>query len=213
MLTPKQQKVLEAITDFIWKHWESPTLEELQKILGIRNKRSIVQFLEYLDQKWFINRWRGYRSIRLWDRIVGSQLAIPIPILWVANAGKPLAYAEEKDCWFIHISKNLIKWDTKKYFCVKVEGNSMNRFCLNEKYIQDNSTVLVDTWEKWQSGSNDAYLCIVNGFATIKKIKREWDYLYLLPESDDPKNLPIILTEDDSVEINGKVINVFNIWL
>jgi hypothetical protein len=49
----------------------------------------------------------------------------------------------------------------------------MNRFCLDGKYIQDNSTVLVDTAQKWQPGSNDAYLCIVNGFATIKKIKKE----------------------------------------
>ncbi len=210
MLTLKQQKTLDAITDFISKYWESPTLEELQKILNIKNKRSVVQFLEYLDQKWFINKGRGYRSIKLWDRIIGSQLAIPIPILGIANAGKPLVYAEEKDQGYLHISKNIIKWDIKKYFCVKIEGNSMNKFCIDNKYIQDNSTVLVDSSQKWQSGSNDAYLCIVNGFATIKKIKKDWAYVYLLPESDDPKNQPIILTQDDSVEINGKVINVFN---
>lgn len=56
MLTGKQQKVLDAIVAFIERHGESPTLEELQGMLDIKTKRGVVQFLEYLEEKGFIQR-------------------------------------------------------------------------------------------------------------------------------------------------------------
>lgn len=210
MLTSKQQKVLDTIINFIERHWESPTLEELQNSLDIRNKRSVVQFLEYLEDKWFIHRWWGYRSIRLWDRIIGSQLAIPIPILGFANAGKPLKYWEENDLGSLLISKSIIKWDKDKYFCLKLEWTSMNNFSINSKFLEDGSYVLVNKDFDWQWDSSWAYVCIVNWFATVKKIKKEWEWYYLLPQSNNTEHTPIILSQDDTVEINGRVIDVFN---
>ncbi|MDD2487077.1 MAG: S24 family peptidase [Candidatus Gracilibacteria bacterium] len=210
MLTPKQQKVFDTITEYIHKFGESPTLEELQKTLGIQNKRSIVQFLEYLDEKGYIRRTGGYRGIRLGDRLVASQMAIPIPILGVVNAGRPLSYADESQNGFLHVSKTLIKGDEKKYFCVKVDGTSMNKFTINGKNIDDGSFVLVNNSYDWASDKNGAYVCIVNGCATVKKIKKEGDETYLIPESNDSAHKPIILSSDDVVEINGKVVDVFN---
>lgn len=210
MLTAKQQRVFDVIKDYILKHWESPTLEEIQNILWIQNKRSVAQFLEYLDEKWYIRRAGGYRWIKLWDRIVASQIAIPIPIFGVVNAWRPLNYADEADNWFLHISKTLVKWDLKKYFCVKVEGTSMNKFKVNWKNIEDWSFILVDKTGNWNQDSSGAYVCVVNSCATVKKIKKEWEQVYLIPESTDAVHTPIILTSDDSIEINGKVVDVFN---
>lgn len=210
MLTEKQQKVLDAIVNFIERYWESPTLEELQNTLSINNKRSVVQFLEYLEEKWFIHRGRWYRSIRLWDRIVGSQLAIPIPILGFANAWKPFKYWEEQDLGTLLISKTIIKWDKDNYFLLKLEWTSMNNFSVNWKKLEDGSYVLINKNFWWQQDSSWAYVCIVNWFATVKKIKKEWSGTYLLPESSDKEHNPIILSEDDIVEINGKVVDVFN---
>ncbi|MDD2565254.1 MAG: S24 family peptidase [Candidatus Gracilibacteria bacterium] len=210
MLTPKQQKVLDAIVEFFERHGESPTLEELQNKLEINNKRSIVQFLEYLEEKGFIHRGRGYRSIRLGDRIVGSQLAIPIPILGFANAGKPFKYGEEQDLGNLLISKTIIKGDPGNYFLLKLEGTSMNQFHVNGKILVDGSYVLVNKDYNWQGDSSGAYVCIVNGFATVKKIKKEGNDTYLLPQSEDKEHTPIILSQDDIVEINGKIVDVFN---
>ena len=209
MLTPKQQKVLDTIVDFIERHWESPTLEEIQSRLAINNKRSVVQFLEYLEDKWFIHRWWWYRSIRLGDRIVWSQLAIPIPILGFANAGKPFKYWEEMDLGSLLISKSIIKWDKNNYFLLKLEWTSMNNFTINGKILADWSYVLVNKDYTWQ-WDNSAYVCIVNWFATVKKIKKEWQETYLMPQSNDKEHSPIILSQDDVVEINGKVVDVFN---
>lgn len=210
MLTPKQQRVFDIVKDYIEKNGESPTLEEIQEILGSKSKHSVVQFLDYLERKGFIRRGRGYRSIRLGDRIVASQIAIPVPILGYANAGRPLMYAEESDMGKLLISPSSLSGDVKKYFCVKLQGTSMNNFSLRGKFLEDGAFVLVDSSIKAVDNPFAAYLCIINGAATVKKIKQEAGSIYLLPDSKDPEHMPIILSQEDSIEISGKVVDVFN---
>lgn len=209
MLTPKQQKVYDLIREYIRRHGQSPTLDELQESLRLKNKHSVVQFLDYLDAKWYIEKGRGYRSIRLADRIIASQLTIQIPFLGFANAGKPLAYADQSSLGTIEISKNLIRWDEKRFFFVRVSGTSMNAFEIKWKKMVDGSYALVDGSVRYQDGDSWAFLCIVNECATLKKIKYTSDCVYLQPESNDDSHKPIILSTDDSLEINGKVIDVF----
>jgi len=96
-----------------------------------------VQFLDYLDMKGYIEKGRGYRSIRLADRIIANQLTINIPILGFANAGKPLAYADESTMGTLEISKNLIRGDQKQFFFVRVSGTSMNEFEIKGKKMAD----------------------------------------------------------------------------
>jgi SOS-response transcriptional repressor LexA len=60
-----------------------------------------------------------------------------------------------------------------------------------------------------ESNSN-VFLFIVNWAATLKKIKKDGDNIYLLPESKDDYHKPIILSEDDNLMINGKIVDVFN---
>ncbi len=210
MLTPKQQKVFDIVKDYIEKNGESPTLEEIQDVLGFKSKHSVVQFLDYLEQKGFIRRGRGYRSIRLGDRIVASQIAIPIPILGFANAGRPLMYAEESDMGKLLISPSALSGDVKKYFCVKLQGTSMNNFSLRGKFLEDGAFVLVDSSIKSVDNPFAAYLCIINGAATVKKIKQEAGNIYLLPDSKDSEHMPIVLSHEDSIEISGKIVDVFN---
>jgi SOS-response transcriptional repressor LexA len=210
MLTPKQQLVYDLIRDYIRKHGQSPTLDELQESLRLKNKHSVVQFLDYLDAKWYIEKGRGYRSIRLADRIIASQLTIHIPILGFANAGKPLAYADESALGTLEISKNIVTGDTKRYFFVRVSGTSMNQFVVKWKKMTNGSYALVDSSIHFASGDTWAFLCVVNECATLKKIKPEGEYIYLLPESDDSSHKPIILSSDDKLEINGKIVDVFN---
>lgn len=209
MLTEKQQKVLDIITDFISRNAKSPTIEELTVLLEQKSKRWVVQYLETLEKKWFLTRWRGYRSITLWNNI-GFQSTLNIPILWYANAGTPLVDATELTYWVLPISKKIIFWDEKNYFVLKVEWTSMNNYEVNWKLIENWSYILVKTDEtslNWK----DAFLFIVNGWATIKKYKKDWNNIYLLPESKDDFHKPIILTENDDIKVNWKVIDVFNI--
>ena len=211
MLTVKQEKVLNSITEFISRYGKSPTIEELKETLGQKSKRWVVQYLETLEKKGFITRGRGFRSIRLWNGVWFQQM-LSIPILWYANAGTPLVNAQEENLGVLPVSKNIIKWDEKDYFMLKVEGTSMNNFIINWKTIDNHSYILVNKKEKTPNFKNDkdAYLFLVNWAATIKVARKEWNNLYLMPKSNDDYHKPIILSEDDDVQVNGKVVDVYN---
>lgn len=211
MLTTKQEKVLNSITEFISRYGKSPTIEELKNILEQKSKRWVVQYLESLEKKGFITRWRGFRSIRLWNW-VGFQQMMSIPILGYANAGRPLVTAEEDNMWVLPVSKNIIKGDEKDYFMLKIEWTSMNKYVVNGKVIENGSYVLINSKDNTPnlSNSKDAYLFIVNDSATIKVPKKEADNLYLLPKSSDEYHKPIVLSSEDDVKISWKIIDVYN---
>lgn len=119
-------------------------------------------------------------------------------------------YADESDQGKLLISRSALPGDEKKYFCVKLQGTSMNNFSIRGKYMDDGAFVLIDSSIKAQDNPFAAYLCVVNGAATVKKIKQEAENIYLLPDSKDQEHMPIVLTQDDTIEINGKVVDVFN---
>ncbi len=208
MLTEKQQKVLDIITKFMGENAKSPTIEELTFLLDQKSKRWVVQYLEVLEKKWFLTRWRWYRSISL-GKNIWFQTTFNIPILWYANAWTPLVEANETNYWVLPISKKIITWNEQNYFILKVEWTSMNNFLVNWKNIDNWSYVLIKKDEVWLN-PKDAFLFIVNWSATLKKFKREWDSIYLLPESKDTYHKPIILSEDDNLMINWKIVDVFN---
>lgn len=207
MLTEKQQKVLDVITKFIWENAKSPTIEELTHLLNQKSKRWVVQYLEALEKKWFLSRGRWYRSISLGNTI-GFQTTLNIPILWYANAWTPLVEATETSYWVLPISKSIVSWNEANYFILKVEWTSMNNFEVNWKIIENWSYVLIKK-DEVNTNSKDAFLFVVNWSATLKKYKKDWNTIYLLPESNDEYHKPIILSEQDNLIINGKVIDVF----
>jgi len=208
MLTEKQQHVLDTITEFISKYGKSPTIEELQHILSQKSKRWVVQYLEALEKKWFLTRGRGYRSIRL-GNWVGFQTTLNIPILGYANAWTPLVDAQENAMWVLPISKKMVSGNTDNYFILKVEWTSMNNFEVKGKKIENWSYILIDR-EATNLNNKDAFLFLVDWAATIKKYKQDWDIIYLLPDSRDDYHKPIILSVEDNIMVNWKVVDVFN---
>jgi SOS-response transcriptional repressor LexA len=177
-------------------------------LLDQKSKRWVVQYLEALEKKWFLTRWRGYRSISLGNN-VWFQTTFNIPILWYANAWTPLVDANETSYWVLPISKKIISWNEQNYFILRVEWTSMNNFEVNSKKIDNWSYVLIKK-DEVSLNPKDAFLFIVNWAATLKKFKKDWDNIYLLPESQDEYHKPIILSEADNLMINGKIVDVFN---
>jgi SOS-response transcriptional repressor LexA len=178
-------------------------------LLSQKSKRWVVQYLETLEKKWFLSRGRWYRSITLWNN-VWFQSTLNIPILWYANAWTPLIDASELSYWVLPISKKIITWDEKNYFVLRVEWTSMNDFDIDWKIIDNWSYVLIKK-DEVNTNNSDAFLFIVNGWATLKKFKQDWDNIYLLPVSKDKFHNPIILSSSDDIKINWKVVEVFNI--
>jgi SOS-response transcriptional repressor LexA len=161
-----------------------------------------------LEKKWFISRWDWYRWIRLWNNI-WFQTTLNIPILWYANAWIPLVDAKENDYGFLPISKKIISWNSENYFVLKVEWTSMNNFNISWKMIDNWSYVLIKK-DNSDINTREAFLFVVNWAATLKKYKKDWDIIYLLPSSKDDYHKPIILSEDDDIKVNWKVVDVYN---
>ncbi len=86
----------------------------------------------------------------------------------------------------------------------------MNNFSIRGKFLEDGAFVLVDSSINAIDNPFAAYLCIVNGAATVKKVRHEAESIYLLPDSRSTEHMPIVLTETDALQINGKVVDVFN---
>lgn len=207
MLTEKQQHVLDVITDFCSRYGKSPTIEELKNLLHQKSKRGVTQYLEVLEKKGFISRWEGYRGIRLGNTI-WMQTTMNIPILWYANAGTPLAIAEANDYGTLPISKNILSGKQEDYFVLRISGTSMNECEVQGKVLDNGSYVLVQKTEI-SLNESDPFLFIVNGGATLKKYKKQGDNIFLLPKSNEDHHNPIILSQDDDVQANGKIIDVF----
>lgn len=210
MLTDKQQAALDIITEYIARYGKSPTIDEMKETMKQKSKRWVVQYLETLEKKWFITRGSGFRSIKLWNTI-WLQTMMPIQILGYANAWTPLVSAQQNVYWVLPISKDIISWDSKEYFVLKVEWTSMNDFVVNSKNIENWSYVLIKKQQTFVENDGNAYLFIVDSSATLKVPKREWENLYLVPKSRDDYHKPIILSNSSNVQVNWKVVDVFNL--
>jgi len=211
MLTSKQQKAFDIIQNLIKDKQSSPSLSELQtafleKGMKAKSKRSIVQYLNVLEEKGYLIRSSEERSIRLIDHQKISDL-INIPILGLANAGHPLVFAEENISGFLKISKKILK-NLQNIFALEIKGDSMNKAQIEQKHLEDGDYVVIDK-SATNFINNDIILAIVDGCATIKKIKKTLlGEVVLCPDSYNPVHQPIYIHASESFFINGKVVNV-----
>lgn len=203
-LTEKQVKVLTTIRDFFLENGYAPSLSELQIMLHINTKRGVVNHLESLEKKGYIIRTSEPRGIKLVEE-EEYQYMIGIPILGYANAGKPLAIAEEDRLGLLHVDKALLS-HRSNLFALIVNGDSMNQKIIDGKNMKDGSYVIVSKDAEITEG--DPVLAVLDNSATIKSYKRDGEMIILYPQSDNPIHQPIYLDQYSNSLINGKVIKI-----
>lgn len=64
-LTTKQQETLDIIESYVSSHGSSPTLSELQVLLDVSSNQAVLNHLDALEEKGFIERTKTARGIRL----------------------------------------------------------------------------------------------------------------------------------------------------
>lgn len=203
IITLRQKRILEVITNYITEYNESPTLAEIQDSVGIKTKRGVAKHLDALEKKGYIYRNGKSRGITL-DSVISSDM-YDIPILGYANAGQPLVYAEEDMVGSIKVEKEMLP-KSKDLFALIVKGDSMNKRVINNVPIMDKNFVIVDKQTSFIDG--DVVLAVIDNAATLKTFKRGSNSVILYPESSNPVHTPIYLKEDSDAMINGKVIAV-----
>jgi repressor LexA len=201
LLTYKQKRVLDNIRLYVGAKGEPPTLEELRTNLGLRSVRTVVQYLEILEEKGYIVRRKGaWRNIEL-RNVDGGWGTVSIPV--VANVGcddlSVFAQGGENTAdEFIEVDKHIVD-EAGEIVAVRAVGDSMN-----DAGINSGDYILVQFTNNVQNG--DRVAAIVGDMVTVKRLERRDGVTILYPESKDPKYKPIILRED--FKITGKVLCV-----
>ena len=203
-ITEKQEKVLDFIRDYYLEKGIAPSLGELQEYLRIKTKRGVVKHLEALEKKGFIIRTGGARGIQLQED-ESYEYLIGIPILGYANAGTPLATAEEEYLGSLKIDKKLLR-NGENVFSVIIKGDSMNRHSIDQSPLLDGNYAIVDKKAEVEDG--DVTLAIIDNSATIKILKKQQGIISLHPNSYNNSHQPIYLNKDRENILNGKVIMV-----
>lgn len=205
-ITEKQQRVMQIIRDFYLEKGYAPSLSELQQLLKINTKRGVVNHLIALEKKGFILRTSEARGIQLVEEEEYEYL-IGIPILGYANAGTPLAIAEEDRLGVIHVDKALLK-NKKDLFALVVKGDSMNQKEIDGQKMTDGNYIIVSKGSEVKDG--DAVVAVLDNSATVKSIKFSKEMITLYPVSDNERHTPIYLDRYSNGLINGKVIKVLS---
>ncbi len=212
LLTKKEDLVLKTIKNYFGQKNRMPTIREIQKEvsrLGLKTKSlaSIFLYLRHLEEKGFIQRDSGNRSIKICDQ--SKKKFCSVPILGTASAGTPLFFAQENIEGYLKISRRLItKKITDALFAIQIFGNSMDLARINNRRIEDGDYVLIDSDSK-DFRDGDKVLATIDGLATIKIFHRiDQDTIGLFPQSSEKSHKPIYLTPGDNFVINGKVIEV-----
>jgi repressor LexA len=203
-LTEKQVRVLTTIRDFFLENGQAPSLSELQMMLSINTKRGVVNHLEALEKKGYIIRTSEPRGIRLVEE-EEYQYMIGIPILGYANAGRPLAIAEEDRLGVLHVDKSLLTHKSD-LFALIVSGDSMDQKDLEGKLMRDGSYIIVSKSAEVLDG--DVVVAVLDNSATVKTYKKDSDMIVLYPQSSNSKHQPIYLDQYSNSLINGKVIKI-----
>jgi SOS-response transcriptional repressor LexA len=212
-LNKNQDAVLKALKKFYKTFGDMPTVRELRKAteefgVQLKSPRSIIMYLDDLEEKNLVRRNPGTKKLEILDN--SKMLFTDVPIYGGANCGVASIFAEQYLQGTLKVSKGLLGNNAKAVFAVQASGESMNDYKLRGKSIEDGDYVLVDSKYKPALGDNNVpVLAVIDGLATIKLLRySEGNKIGLFPQSKNRDFLPIYLTPDDDLIINGKVVDV-----
>jgi repressor LexA len=199
-LTQNQKKFYETLKSYVNKNGRSPTVVEMVAAMKFSSPRSVTQYLDSLEKKGLIRRWRyKNRGIELVNPEPYGE-TVTIPVIASAGCDQMSIFAEQMFGDFICVDKALLSGRKKERVVgIRAIGNSMD-----EAGVLDGDYVLVEVTE--DLNDNDIVVAIIDNFAVIKKLAIANNAVVLNPVSSDPNYKPIILRKD--FKLFGKVVDI-----
>ena len=192
MLTSLENRMLEFIRDYIYRHGEAPTMTEIGHALEINSKGTVHRYVQSLRQKGKLEQTeRGWRGIRLTD--FPSTQTLTRPLVGRIAAGHPIEAIpdqEEVDLAAMFVGEN--------NYALQVKGESMIGVG-----IMDGDIVIIEPRERAEYG--DIVVALIDEEeATLKRFKRFSDgRIELSPENPDMQ--PMIFSPE-RVRIQGVLV-------
>ena len=190
-LTDKQRQIYEFIADKIETRGYGPTVREIGLAFDIKSPNGVMCHLKALEKKGLIIR-QGFsaRAIQLTE----PRRTTGLPLLGVVAAGSPTqAVAQEDRLEFKEL------FGEPETVALRVRGQSMI-----ENHIDDGDYVIIRRQQTAENG--ERVVAMIEDEVTLKRFFREKDCIRLEPANG--AMAPIIVDEDEDVQILGKLVGV-----
>jgi repressor LexA len=213
-LPPRQRDVLRYIIELTEEHGYPPTLAELAKALGLRNRMTVHQHVAALKKKGFVHWEPGLnRSLKvigqatavasrreqtLDDTIDGDKVEAPIglPLAGTIAAGHPIDALETDE--YLKVES---QYAEAGCFALKIKGDSMI-----DDGIYDGDFVIIKPNPSPRNGEI-VVAVLEDGNATLKRFFKEKNGFRLQPANKDLE--PIFVESSNDMQIKGTVVALF----
>lgn len=202
-ISSKQQEILDFIKNEILNRGFPPSVRDICEAVHLKSTSSVHSHLATLEKNGYIRRDPTKpRAIEILDdnfNLTRREMA-NVPIVGTVAAGQPILAVENIEGYFPLPTEYLTN---DPAFMLLVQGESMIK-----KGILNGDYVIVEKKETADNG--EMVVALVDDSATVKTYYREKDHIRLQPENDTMD--PIIIHEEDNMQIIGRVIGVIRIF-
>ena len=204
--SPKQQKMLKFIREFMAENGLPPTVRDIQYSCGISSTSVVDYNLRLMQRDGLIRRRPEMaRGIELLDKQGRAAGFLPqVPVMGYIAAGEPLP-GPSNEGWTqepletIEMPRHMADSNNELY-ALRVKGLSMI-----DAFIDDGDIVLVDPTHDVKNGDMTVAWLKLEQEATLKRLYREGAKVRLQPANSRMKP---IYTDASNVETRGKVVGV-----
>ena len=195
-LTEVQKKILEYLIDKIKGKGIPPTLAEVAKHFGYKNRATVQQHLGAIERKGYIRKSpKLSRGIEL---TLEDKFFVPRPVLGEVAAGNPLTiYPDAIDT----IELPTVARVPGDSFLLRVKGDS-----LKDAYIFSGDIVIVNPNLEPKNGQ--IVVAILDDAAVVKRFYKKKNEIELI--SENPEYKPIVIDKKyPSFKLVGIVVGVY----
>lgn len=195
-LTSIQKDILNFLIEQIKGKGIPPTLADIAKHFGYRNRATVQQHLGAIEKKGFIKKSpKLSRSIEL---TLDDKFFVPKPVLGEVAAGNPLIiYPDAIDT----IELPTIARMPKDSFLLRVKGDS-----LKDAYIFSGDIVIVNPNLEPKNGQ--IVVAVLDDAAVVKRFYKKKNEIELI--SENPEYEPIVIEKKyPSFKLVGIVVGVY----
>jgi len=202
-LSPKQERIINFVTEFLHDKGYPPTIRDIAAGCGISSTSVVAYNLNKLEQAGYIRRQSDIsRGIKfLTPQKKGGKL-VYIPIVGVIAAGEPIPVPDTGNIIpneGLEVSEELVL-GKQDIYALRVRGDSML-----DALIGDGDIVLMDYVGSAENGDMVAVWLKEEQEVTLKRFFAEPNRIRLEPAN---KQMKPIYTTPDNVEIQGRVVAV-----
>ncbi len=207
-LSPRQERIMEFIKDFIEANEMPPTVRDIQMACSISSTSVVDYNLRLLQKEGIIRRRPDVaRGIELVGMRVNAPSLPRIPVLAYIAAGEP-ALALDAEGWSgepmdtIEITPDMVS-GKRDLYALKVRGTSMI-----DALVADGDIVLIEPARQANNGAMVVARLKEENETTLKYLYWEGDMVRLQPANEqmDP-----IYSHSENVEVQGRVVGVIRL--